>query len=158
MSKLPSAKDLQMKIAEIEGAKASAAARIHAAAEAEKEALLEKLRKPSGLSDDEVIETAGSIVARAGGSVVAVGYDGRLSSPGLEKALVAGLRASGADVVRVGLGVRGQFRIAHGRHPGPVRGRGQPPDLLDGPGRARRSLRRRNHTSSVPGHWPAEPK
>ncbi len=46
----------------------------------------------------------GSIVARAGGSVVAVGYDGRLSSPGLEKALVAGLRASGADVVRVGLG------------------------------------------------------
>ena len=65
MSKLPSAKDLQMKIAEIEGAKASAADRIPAAAEAEKEALLEKLRKPSGLSDDEVIEKAGIIVARA---------------------------------------------------------------------------------------------
>ena len=65
MARLPSAKDLQMKIAEIEGAKASAAARAHAAAEAEKEALLEKLRSPSGLSDDEVVEKAGAIVARA---------------------------------------------------------------------------------------------
>lgn len=65
MTKLPSAKDLQMRIAEMEGAKASAAARLHAAAEAEKEALLEKLRSPSGLSDDEVIEKAGIIVARA---------------------------------------------------------------------------------------------
>ena len=46
----------------------------------------------------------GSVVARAGGSLIAVGYDGRLSSPRLEKALVAGLRASGAEVVRVGLG------------------------------------------------------
>jgi uncharacterized membrane-anchored protein len=46
MAKLPSAKDLQKKIAEIEGAKASAAARIHAAAEAEKEALLAKLLSP----------------------------------------------------------------------------------------------------------------
>ena len=65
MAKLPSAKDLQMKIAEIEGAKASAAARILAAAEAEKEALLAKLLSPSGLSDDEVIEKAGIIVTRA---------------------------------------------------------------------------------------------
>jgi hypothetical protein len=65
MAKLPSAKDLQMKIAEIEGAKASAAARLHAAAEKEKEALLEKLRSPSGLSDDEVVEKAAVIVARA---------------------------------------------------------------------------------------------
>ena len=36
MVKLPSAKDLQMKIAELEDAKASVAARRHAAAEAEK--------------------------------------------------------------------------------------------------------------------------
>jgi hypothetical protein len=49
----------------MEGAKASAAARRHAAAEAEKEALLEKLLKPSGLSDDEAMEKAGIIVARA---------------------------------------------------------------------------------------------
>ena len=46
----------------------------------------------------------GSIVARAGGSRVAVGYDGRLSSPDLEPHLVAGLRASGMNVVRVGRG------------------------------------------------------
>lgn len=65
MTKLPSVKDLQMRIAEIEGAKASAAARAHAAAEAEKEALLEKLRTRSGLSDDEVIEKAHAIVGRA---------------------------------------------------------------------------------------------
>jgi len=46
----------------------------------------------------------GSVVARGGGSVVAVGYDGRVSSPVLEKALVAGLRASGMEVVRIGRG------------------------------------------------------
>ncbi|MBU6497377.1 MAG: phosphomannomutase/phosphoglucomutase [Rhodospirillales bacterium] len=45
-----------------------------------------------------------SIVARAGGQAVAVGYDGRVSSPLLEASLVAGLRASGVEVVRVGLG------------------------------------------------------
>jgi phosphomannomutase len=46
----------------------------------------------------------GTRVARAGGSKVAVGYDGRVSSPVLEHALVEGLNASGIDVVRVGLG------------------------------------------------------
>ena len=46
----------------------------------------------------------GSIVARAGGRSVAVGYDGRLSSPGLEAALVRGLIASGIDAIRVGRG------------------------------------------------------
>jgi phosphomannomutase len=46
----------------------------------------------------------GTIVARAGGTVVAVGYDGRLSSPALETELVAGLKASGMEVVRIGLG------------------------------------------------------
>ncbi|RZL96858.1 MAG: phosphomannomutase/phosphoglucomutase, partial [Sphingomonas sp.] len=39
-----------------------------------------------------------------GGTRVAVGYDGRLSSPALEAALVAGLIAGGVDVVRIGLG------------------------------------------------------
>src|SRR5262249_29646697 len=43
-------------------------------------------------------------VRRAGGTRVAVGRDGRLSSPELEAALVAGLSASGVDVVKVGLG------------------------------------------------------
>jgi len=45
-----------------------------------------------------------TVLRRAGGRKVAVGYDGRLSSPMLEAALVEGLRASGADVVRIGLG------------------------------------------------------
>jgi phosphomannomutase len=46
----------------------------------------------------------GTVVARDGGTSVAVGYDGRLSSPSLETALVRGLRASGMDVVRIGRG------------------------------------------------------
>jgi phosphomannomutase len=46
----------------------------------------------------------GGIVAGAGGKRVAVGYDGRLSSPTLEKSLVAGLMASGMEAVRIGLG------------------------------------------------------
>ncbi len=46
----------------------------------------------------------GTIVKRSGGSRVAVGYDGRESSPVLETALVEGLNAAGIDAVRVGLG------------------------------------------------------
>ena len=46
----------------------------------------------------------GSILAGQGGSRCAVGYDGRLSSPELEAALVEGLTKSGIDVVRVGRG------------------------------------------------------
>ena len=48
--------------------------------------------------------TFGSIVARSGGTTVAVGYDGRISSPELEPPLVEGLKASGMEVIRVGLG------------------------------------------------------
>ncbi len=43
-------------------------------------------------------------VRREGGTKVAVSYDGRLSSPMLEEALVAGLAEAGCDVVRLGLG------------------------------------------------------
>ena len=46
----------------------------------------------------------GTLIARAGGSRVAVGYDGRLSSPVLEEALVRGLNDSGIYAVRVGMG------------------------------------------------------
>ena len=46
----------------------------------------------------------GSIVARTGGGSVAVGYDGRVSSPELEPHLVAGLKASGIAVLRIGRG------------------------------------------------------
>jgi len=45
-----------------------------------------------------------TLLRQAGGSRVAVGYDGRLSSPELEEALVAGLNASGCDAVRIGMG------------------------------------------------------
>ena len=46
----------------------------------------------------------GSVVSRAGGHVVAVGYDGRLSSPEMAAALTDGLKASGMEVLRVGRG------------------------------------------------------
>jgi phosphomannomutase len=45
-----------------------------------------------------------TLLRRAGGKKVAVGYDGRVSSPMLEHALIEGLTASGCDVVRVGMG------------------------------------------------------
>jgi phosphomannomutase len=45
-----------------------------------------------------------TLLRRAGGRTVAVGYDGRVSSPMLEHALCEGLTASGCDVVRIGLG------------------------------------------------------
>ncbi|MBK8906507.1 MAG: phosphomannomutase/phosphoglucomutase [Rhodospirillales bacterium] len=46
----------------------------------------------------------GSSVAEAGGASVAVGYDGRLTSPELERVLVDGLISSGMTVHRVGRG------------------------------------------------------
>ncbi len=46
----------------------------------------------------------GTVVARAGGKTVAVGYDGRLSSPHLSEALINGLMASGMEVLKVGRG------------------------------------------------------
>jgi phosphomannomutase len=46
----------------------------------------------------------GTRVRRAGGTRVAVGFDGRTHSPLLEAALVDGLVKSGVDVVRIGLG------------------------------------------------------
>ncbi|TRD11475.1 phosphomannomutase/phosphoglucomutase [Erythrobacter insulae] len=46
----------------------------------------------------------GTLLGRAGGKTVAVGYDGRVSSPMLEHALVEGLTASGCDVVKIGMG------------------------------------------------------
>lgn len=46
----------------------------------------------------------GTLLRRAGGKLVAVGYDGRVSSPMLESALIEGLTSSGCDVRRVGMG------------------------------------------------------
>ena len=58
-----------------------------------------------GAEDVHAIGRAlGTIVARKGGTSVAVGYDGRLTSPELEGRLAAGLAASGLKVYRVGRG------------------------------------------------------
>ncbi|MFI5024691.1 MAG: phosphoglucomutase/phosphomannomutase PgmG [Alphaproteobacteria bacterium] len=46
----------------------------------------------------------GSTLVRAGGKTVALGYDGRLSSPELAAALGEGLASTGLEVFRVGLG------------------------------------------------------
>jgi phosphomannomutase len=45
-----------------------------------------------------------TLLGRDGGRCVAVGYDGRVSSPVLEEALVRGINDAGLDAVRVGLG------------------------------------------------------
>ena len=65
MTNILSAKELMAKIAKVEGEKASKAMKAHEAAEAEKQALLDRLARPSGLSDDEVMEKAAIIVNRA---------------------------------------------------------------------------------------------
>ncbi len=44
-----------------------------------------------------------TLLRAAGGRRVAVGYDGRISSPMLEHALIEGLNASGCDAVRIGM-------------------------------------------------------
>lgn len=45
-----------------------------------------------------------TLLGRAGGSKVAVGYDGRVSSPMLAAALIRGINDSGLDAVSVGMG------------------------------------------------------
>ncbi len=61
--------------------------------------------KTLGLADATAIGRGfATRVRRAGGTRVAVGYDGRVSSPELEAALIGGLTAGGVDVVRVGMG------------------------------------------------------
>lgn len=45
-----------------------------------------------------------TLLGRAGGKKVAVGYDGRTSSPMLEEALIRGINDSGLDAVSVGMG------------------------------------------------------
>ena len=45
-----------------------------------------------------------TLIKRAGGRSVAVGYDGRLSSPMLADALIEGINAAGVDALNVGLG------------------------------------------------------
>jgi len=65
MKDILTAQQLRKKIAIAEGEKASAAMKKLAAEEAEKKALLEKMSRPSGLSDDEIVEKAAVIINRA---------------------------------------------------------------------------------------------
>ena len=62
---VPSAKAVMQKIAMVEAEKATEAMRVHARQEAEKKALIDRLSKPSGLSDDEVMKKAATIIDRA---------------------------------------------------------------------------------------------
>ena len=62
---LPTAKEIQKQAAIKEAEKADEHVRRMAAAEAEKRALIEKLSKPSGLSDEEAIQRAIKIIERA---------------------------------------------------------------------------------------------
>src|SRR3954465_9271569 len=89
-----------------------------------------------GPDDAEAVgRSFGTFVRRAGGRRVAVGWDGRESSPALLERLVQGLRRSGCDVVRIGLGptamlyyaeaelgVDGGIQITGSHNPAPYNG------------------------------------
>ena len=53
---------------------------------------------------DAVGRSFGTVLRRAGGRQIALGRDGRESSPALEAALLRGLTGVGVDVVRIGIG------------------------------------------------------
>jgi hypothetical protein len=62
---LPTAKDLMQKLALVESEKAAQFMSERAAAEAEKQALVEQMKKPSGVSDEEGIRRGAAIIQRA---------------------------------------------------------------------------------------------
>jgi hypothetical protein len=62
---LPKATDALLKVAEAETAKAEERRRAAAAAEAEKKALIDHFKEPSGLSEEEKIKRAAAIIDRA---------------------------------------------------------------------------------------------
>ena len=62
---LPTAQQVMEKLALAEAEKASEHLRTQAAAEAEKKMLLEKLTKPSGVSDEEALRRVANIIERA---------------------------------------------------------------------------------------------
>ena len=62
---LPTAQEIQKQAATQETVKAEEHAQRLAAAEAEKRALIERLSKPSGLSEDEKVKLASTVIQRA---------------------------------------------------------------------------------------------
>jgi phosphomannomutase len=76
--------------------------------------------------------TFGTMVRRKGGKRVALGYDGRLSSPELAAACVAGLTAAGVDVIEIGVAATPMlyFAVYHCEADGGIQitGSHNPPD------------------------------
>jgi len=64
-SLIPTAKDIQKQAALKEAELAEEAARRQAAAEAEKREFIERLSKPSGLSEEEKVKLAATVIQRA---------------------------------------------------------------------------------------------
>ena len=62
---LPTAKDIKKQAAIKEAEKADQETRAAAAAETEKKALIERLSQPSGLSEDEKVKLASTVIQRA---------------------------------------------------------------------------------------------
>jgi molybdopterin-biosynthesis enzyme MoeA-like protein len=62
---LPTAQQVMEKLALAEAEKASAASRRQAELESEKKMLLEKITRPSGVSDDEALRRVAAIIERA---------------------------------------------------------------------------------------------
>src|SRR5215510_12736827 len=62
---IPSAKDIQQQAALKEAQKADEHAKRQAAAEAEKQAVIDRLSKPSGLTEDEKVQLASTVIQRA---------------------------------------------------------------------------------------------
>ena len=62
---IPSAKQIQKEAALKEAQKAEEHAKKKAAADAEKQKLIDKLSKPSGLSEDEKVKLAATVIQRA---------------------------------------------------------------------------------------------
>src|SRR5438105_15338636 len=62
---IPNAKEIQKQAALKEAQKAEEHAKRLAAGEAEKQALIDKLSKPSGLSEDEKVKLASTVIQRA---------------------------------------------------------------------------------------------
>src|SRR5260370_34094182 len=77
--------------------------------------------------------TFGTMVRRKGGKRVALGYDGRLSSPELAKACCEGLTSTGLDVVEIGVAAPPTlyFQVGHFDADGGIQitGSHNPPDF-----------------------------
>jgi hypothetical protein len=64
-STIPNAKELKERTAQKEAEKAAEAMRLQAKADAEKQGLIDRLQKPSGVSDEEALQRVKVIIERA---------------------------------------------------------------------------------------------